>query len=76
VMSKRRASSELRPGDRAPISYFELQRQGLTDFAEGAGDDIPMLPSSSPWHSDPVGQEPFITGDANVMNIEIDKLNR
>jgi hypothetical protein len=53
-----------RPGDREPATYHQLQRRGLSSDPDprlqGTSADIPPLPPSSPWASDPVGPEPPI----------------
>jgi hypothetical protein len=68
----------LRPGDREPVTYFELARRSKVDPGDtpAPGDTIPPQPSSSPWASDPVGPEPLIdrTEDADVMGVPIDQL--
>jgi hypothetical protein len=71
----------LRPGDREPTTYFELQRKGLSsdpDSLRGISAEIPPLPPSSPWASDPVPDEPLIdrSDDGDEMGVEIDQLNR
>jgi hypothetical protein len=61
----------LRPGDREPVTYFELERRKIADPNEPPSDTIPPLPPSSPWASDPVGPEPTIdrTEDGDTINI-------
>jgi hypothetical protein len=56
-------------------SYFQLERNRAGETRLG-GQPPPKLPSSSPWHHDPVPDEPLIEGDSNSMGIEIDQLNR
>jgi hypothetical protein len=50
------------PGDREPISLFELERRRRhLEPGEGTiSDNFPKLPATSPWSSDPVGDEPTI----------------
>jgi hypothetical protein len=47
---------------REPVSLFELERRRRhLEPGEGTiSDDIPRLPASSPWASDPCGKEPNI----------------
>jgi hypothetical protein len=66
----------LRPGDREAVTYFELEqrRRSLSDDPvppSGISADIPPLPASSPWASDPVPDEPTIdrTEDGDTINI-------
>jgi hypothetical protein len=64
-----------------PISYFELQRRrdGLPEPGEEKPAPVmPALPTSSPWHHDPCGDEPSVdrSDDGDTMNVEIDQLNR
>ena len=42
-----------------PVSLFELERRrrGLDPAAAEPSEDIPKLPSTSPWADDPVGKE-------------------
>jgi hypothetical protein len=68
-----------RPGDREPVSYFELQRRSLNsdpDIAPRTDAKLPPLPSSSPWAKDPVPDEPTIdrTEDGDVMGVDINQL--
>jgi hypothetical protein len=62
----------LRPGDREPVTFFELARRSNADLGETPTDNaIPSLPPSSPWHHDPVPDEPTIdrTEDGDTINI-------
>jgi hypothetical protein len=51
-----------RPGDREPVTYWELQhrRDKTPEPGEAKPDDFPKLPASSPWSRDPVPKEPTI----------------
>jgi hypothetical protein len=61
-----------------PISYYQLQRNrdGLPEAGEEKPGDVPALPPNSPWHHDPVPNEPTIdrTDDGDVMGVPIDQL--
>ena len=63
-----------------PISMFELERRrrGLDPGAAEPSDEIPQLPSSSPWSgTNPgPGDEPTINReeDSDVMGTPIDQL--
>jgi hypothetical protein len=69
-----------KPRDEPQVTtYFELQRNrdGLPEPGEEKPAPVmPPLPSTSPWHHDPVPDEPTIEGDSNTMDIPIDQLNR
>jgi hypothetical protein len=56
------SAPKTRPGDREPVSYFEMERRRrqLDEPAENEPGDVPALPPTSPWHHDPVGKEPPI----------------
>jgi hypothetical protein len=47
---------QLRPGDRPPVTYFELSQRQQPDQAPPST-EIRPLPSSSPWARDPVPPE-------------------
>jgi hypothetical protein len=68
----------LRPGDREPVTYFELERRKTADPNEPPSGAIPPLPSSSPWARDPVPDEPTIDrsedGDGDTMGVDINQL--
>jgi hypothetical protein len=61
------------PNTSEPVSYWELERRSRSNpehrgqyGGEAAGsiaDQIPKLPPTSPWSSDPCGPEPFINGE-------------
>jgi hypothetical protein len=62
-------------------TYFQLQRNrdGLPEPGEEkVAPVMPPLPTSSPWHHDPCGDEPSVdrSDDADVMGVKIDELNR
>jgi hypothetical protein len=65
----------LRPGDREPVTLFELERRKSAGPGEDTpalpGAAFPPLPSSSPWARDPVPDEPTIdrTEDGDTINI-------
>jgi hypothetical protein len=71
---------KIRPGDREPTSYFQMERarRQLDEPAGNEPGDIPPLPASSPWHHDPVPAEPTVdrTEDGDTVGIPIDQLNR
>ena len=68
---------KIRPGDREPVSYFEMERRRrqLDEPAENVPGDIPKLPPSSPWAADPVGPEPPIDRreDGDIVGYPIDQ---
>jgi hypothetical protein len=74
------SSPPLRPGDREPVTLFELARRSIANPPPGEtpalGDAIPLLPPSSPWAADPVPSEPTIdrSEDGDVMGTPIDQL--
>ena len=53
-------------------------RSSDPDSLRGISAEIPPLPPSSPWASDPVPDEPLIdrSDDGDEMGVEIDQLNR
>jgi hypothetical protein len=62
-------------------TYFQLQRNrdGLPEPGESKPAPVmPPLPPSSPFASDPCGDEPPVdrSDDGDQMGIEIDQLNR
>jgi hypothetical protein len=58
-------------------SYFELELRRRGSEKLGGEPLTTPLPASSPWSAQNVlPDEPPIEGDANVMGIEIDQLNR
>jgi hypothetical protein len=76
------SAPKTRPGDREPVTYFELQRRrdATPEPGEAAGDDIsklPPLPASSPWSGNQL-PEPTIdrTEDGDFVGVPIDQLNR
>jgi hypothetical protein len=70
------APKKTRPGDREPVSYFEMERRRrqLDEPAENEPGDVPALPETSPWHSDPVGKEPTVdrSCDGDVTGYAVD----
>jgi hypothetical protein len=49
-----------KPGDREPVTYWELERRRSSsdpDHLTGISADLPPLPPSSPWAADPVPPE-------------------
>jgi hypothetical protein len=78
VRADNSSPSPLRPGDREPTTYFELERQKIADPNEPPSGAVPPLPSSSPWHRDLVPDEPPIdrTEDGDSMGVAIDDLSR
>jgi hypothetical protein len=62
--------TQLKPGEREPVTYFELQRRADAKpeiGGESPATAFPPLPPTSPWHHDPVPAEPLIdrTEDAD-----------
>jgi hypothetical protein len=74
-------SAPARPGDREPVTYFELQRRrdNTPEPGEATGDDIaklPPLPASSPWSSaNVIPDEPLVdrTQDSDVLGYAVDQ---
>jgi hypothetical protein len=60
-----------------PTSYFTLEARRQNRDRLG-GEPLPKLPKSSPWSSDPCGDEPTVdrSDDGDQMGVEIDQLNR
>jgi hypothetical protein len=64
------------------IFQYEMRRRSLERQEGRISDDppatpwaVPRLPASSPWHSDPCGDEPLINReeDASFINCEEDQ---
>jgi hypothetical protein len=64
-----------------PSTYFEIEQRRLVNPREekASGDisSLPELPASSPWHHDPVPDEPTIdrtedaaTGGPNILEVD------
>jgi hypothetical protein len=65
-----------KPDDPEPSTYFEIEQRRLENPGEGkVGADVsslPPQPKSSPWSSDPCGDEPLIDRsreDGDTVNI-------
>jgi hypothetical protein len=58
--------SKLRPGDREPVTLFEIAQRHQPDQA-AFSTEIPKLPPGSPWSSDPVPIEPATGVDGEAV---------
>jgi len=55
-----------RPGDRAPLSYYELAKRQQPDQGPPTT-EVPAQPATSPWSGDPVPAEPPVGPDATQL---------
>jgi hypothetical protein len=72
------SAPKTRPGDREPISYFEMERRRrqLDEPGENEPGDVPALPPSSPWSSaNVIPDEPLIDRreDGDTTGFPIDQ---
>ena len=42
----------------SPVSYFTLEERRRSSDLKLGGEPLPKLPTASPWHHDPVPDEP------------------
>jgi hypothetical protein len=69
---------KIRPGDRAPTSYFQLERarRQLDEPGENEVGDFPKLPPTSPWSSaNVIPDEPLVDRreDGDVTGVPTDQ---